>query len=231
MITRKIYIIVCFFALLLQCNCHQKSEKKYNSTNYQINKTYNNFSYKPLLLIDSFKKLNISIYSLEQAEIFLLFIKEKDQEERKKFHAIYLKQGWVKAGEKINFQKNDSACRYGFDRIFDKFGFPDNVRFEKKIDSVVFLVLAHAPHSYRLKYIDAWEKSVRAKTSRADLFADIKDRVNIVDEGCQLYATQKVWREKDSCFLTICDLAKLNKKRKAIGLLPINLKNIKQSRY
>lgn len=179
-------------------------------------------------LIYSFDMKN---YNNGQFRELLNFIKQKDQEERLKFHKVYLQKGWVEASKAYNFEKNDSLCAYLFSELNNKVGFPDTLRFGKEADSVVFLVLAHASHYYRRSYIKAWEKSVRAKTSRADLFADIKDRVNIVDEGCQLYATQKVLREKDSCFLTICDLAKLNKRRKAIGLLPMNLKKIKQSRY
>ncbi len=84
------------------------------------------------------------------------------------------------------------------------------------------------------RYIDKWELAVKNKAARPELFADIKDRISIYENKCQLYATQKTKRqgfEKDSVYLKICDINKLNDRRKSLGLAPLNIARIRQAKF
>jgi hypothetical protein len=232
--SKVLLFILCIMAIY---GCKQDANIQRNPSSIQSNisnKTLpnydNNLSFKPLTLNDSLMLLDVDKYSLEGIKKLLLFIKDKDQEARIEYKKLYDKVGWA-ASRKINFSKNDEACRNMFDKIVNKVGFPDNQRFGKEIDSVVFLIFAHASHEYRLKYIDKWEVIVDKGISNSWHFTNIKDRILLWDTGCQFYGTQKVKREnidKDSIYLKICDIKNLNNRRKKYGLPKIDVNTIIQ---
>lgn len=227
---RNVFVVLLIYCFSFSCNPPKEIREttKVESTFLIPN---NDFGYKPPTLDDSLSKLPIQTYSLEEIKQLFLFVKDKDQEARIKYQKLYNKEGWA-ARDKVDFSENDVACRNIFDRLILQVGFPDNKRFGKEIDSVVFLILAHAPHSdYQLKYINQWEKAVEQGVSNPQLFADIKDRTLIWEKDCQKYGTQRVKRQgidKDSIYLKICDIAKLNEERKKIGLHSLDTSKIKQ---
>ncbi len=178
---------------------------------------------------DSLLALPINSFSYLQISHLLTFIKEKDQELRGKHDQILQKHDWVEANRQVDFGVNDTLCRNVFDKIVEVVGFPDNKRFGFIADTTVFLLLAHAPTVYRIKYINEWEVAVKANSSNAGFFADIKDRTLIATKSWQLYATQ--YSQKDSLLLPIKDLQNLNNRRASMGLPPMDIKKIKQTNF
>jgi hypothetical protein len=224
----NVFVVLFIYCFLLSCTPPKEKPQTIKIQSPLIPK--NDFGYKPPTLDDSLAKLQLQTYSLEGIKQLFLFVKDKDQEPRIKFQKLYDKVGWA-ARDKINFSENDVACRNIFDRLVLQVGFPDNKRFGKEIDSVVFLILAHAEYEYQHKYINQWQKAVEQGISNPQLFADIEDRTLIWEKDCQVYGTQRVKRQgidKDSIYLKICDIKKLNEERKKLGLHSLAIDKIKQ---
>ena len=118
----------------------------------------------------------------------------------------------------------DSSNVIAITQIIDKYGWPGKTRVGENGNATVFLVIQHADLATQQKYLPVLQAAVEKGDGSKDQLALLTDRVLILEGKKQRYGTQiGIDTLTKKFFLSPTeDLVNLDKRRKEMGLPPIN---------
>ncbi|MBC8987730.1 hypothetical protein H9X96_18350 [Pedobacter sp. N36a] len=109
-------------------------------------------------------------------------------------------------------------------KIFSEYGFPNYDKVGKGSSKNFWLCVQHSNHDLKFQQdvLKVMENEVKSKKADPSDFAYLTDRVNINLGKPQIYGTQLSYDEHKKAFpVNLKDPRKVNKRRKAIGLEPV----------
>jgi hypothetical protein len=150
---------------------------------------------------------------------------ESDQEPREAIDSLGKKFGYgsiemIRHWEEI--RHTDSLNTAIVTNIIDTYGWLSSLETSEKANSALFLVIQHADIKTRGMYLPILKKAVQQGKAKAKDYAYLLDRT-LMDKGkFQIYGTQLTGAKKgELSFYPIADEKNVNKRRKEIGLQPI----------
>lgn len=124
--------------------------------------------------------------------------------------------------KKMNQQ--DSINMSIVSNIIDKYGWLGKEQISEEASEALFLVIQHAPLSSQLKYLPILKEAVGSKKAKATDYALLVDRTNMYQGKLQIYGSQLNYDANGNLrIFPIVDEPNLDKRRKAIGLPPIQV--------
>jgi hypothetical protein len=118
--------------------------------------------------------------------------------------------------------KNDSVNVEIVRKIIDKYGWLSVDETSKNANDALFLVIQHADLKTQLQYLPVLTKAVQNKKALPQKLALLVDRTNMHQGKFQIYGSQlKGINTQDLVFFPIYDEPNVNKRRKEIGLEPL----------
>jgi hypothetical protein len=107
--------------------------------------------------------------------------------------------------------------------IIDKYGWPGEPRIGAQNSYTLFTVIQNSDFNTQEKYTSVMEKAVKEGTLSAHHFAQFVDRRALVQHKQQIYGTQLKGDMQSGkyIFAPIADEEKVNERRTAIGLSPL----------
>jgi len=108
-------------------------------------------------------------------------------------------------------------------KILERYGWLGKNRIGSKANQSLWLVIQHAPLEIQEKYLPLLKKSVAENESEGWHLAFLEDRILMRNNKNQIYGSQAMWDQKlnKMKIYKIEDVANVNKRRKTIGLEPI----------
>src|SRR5690554_1942453 len=139
--------------------------------------------------------------------------------------AIYNKDQASRSDEKEFNVAIDAENQKILFNIIEQCGFPNSVKNKKESVFYTFIILLHSDNVFKKKYFEEIKKAVRRGDLDKRYLAYFKDKMNISNEKKQRYGTQMTVDENGNTVLAPIDnIRKVHKRRKKIGLPPIELK-------
>src|SRR5690554_968221 len=109
--------------------------------------------------------------------------------------------------------------------IIEQCGFPNSVANNKKSIEAAWLILLHSDVQFQKKYFGEIKKAVKRGDLSSIQFAYFEDKLRINNDKKQRYGTQRSYNDVGNDVLSPVDnITKVNKRRKKIGLPPVELK-------
>lgn len=152
-------------------------------------------------------------------------IYDKDQVPRRQLDSIQNQYGYN--SNKVREQwrlikRNDSSNIEIVESVLDNYGWLSEHNTSKNANSALFLVIQHADLNFQVKYIETLKRAVEKGNAKAFEYAYLLDRVNMRQGKLQIYGSQiSVSTNGKSYFYPIKDERNVNKRRKNIGLPPL----------
>jgi hypothetical protein len=175
---------------------------------------------------DSAKPIEVGVTKLsadERAKLRaeLEAIHESDQQHRKLMSSAKTPEEKKALWDKQTLI--DTANQARIEAIIKQHGWPGQTEFGAKATQAAFLVLQHAPLETMKRHFLILQKAMESGELRKESFAMFDDRVRMYEERPQLYGSQIVRDEtsKKLMFYPIEDEANVDKRRAAVGMLPI----------
>jgi hypothetical protein len=152
-------------------------------------------------------------------------IYEKDQVPRTQMDSIQNKYGYNSSQVREQWrliEKNDSANIEIVASILETYGWLSESKTSKVSNSALFLVVQHAPLDVQEKYANTLRKAAKEGKLKPNKYAYFLDRVNMKQGKFQIYGSQiSVSTNGKSYFYPIKDEPNVNKRRKKVGLPPL----------
>jgi hypothetical protein len=175
---------------------------------------------------DSAKSIEVGVTKLsadERAKLRaeLEAIHESDQQHRKLMSSAKTPEEQKALWDKQTLI--DTANQARVEAIIKQHGWPGQTEFGVKATQAAFLVLQHAPLETMKRHFLILQKAMESGELRKESFAMFDDRVRMYEVRPQLYGSQVVRDEasKKLMFYPIEDEANVDKRRAAMGMLPI----------
>ena len=143
---------------------------------------------------------------------------------KKQLSDIYERDQKTRTGkDSTDFMSYIDSCNLiQVEEIITKYGWLGKSVIGNKANVALFLIIQHSELSVQEKYLPLLEESVSKGESRATDMALLKDRVLMRQGKKQLYGSQVVYSKTgEQIFYQIEDEKNVNKRRKAVGLEPI----------
>ncbi len=120
-------------------------------------------------------------------------------------------------------QKQDSVSSYKLFEILDNHGWVGKSRVGGSANQAIWLTIQHADLEKQEKYLPLLRASVKNGESESWHLAFLEDRILMRKKQKQIYGTQAIWDNdlKKNKIYPIQDVKNVNKKRKKLGLEPI----------
>ena len=170
----------------------------------------------------SFEQIRSKLDSLTK---ILEAVYARDQVPRIQIDSIEKKYGYTSNKVKEQWKliaKNDSVNIQTITSIIDNYGWLSAVQTSKTANAALFLVIQHADLGIQEKYIETLKQAVGNGNAKPSEYAFLLDRVNMRQGKFQIYGSQlMVSTNGKSYFFPIKDEPNVNKKRKSIGLPPL----------
>ncbi len=148
-----------------------------------------------------------------------------DQEPRLMFDSIEAKYGFNSPETKTQIEvmaKNDAQNVKIVEAVIERYGWIGIEESSENANRALFFVIQHADLKIQLKYFPVIENAVKSKKASAKWFAMLVDRTNIDQGKFQIYGSQLQGPNNQNLkFLPISDEPNVNKRRKEIGLEPM----------
>lgn len=149
----------------------------------------------------------------------------KDQHPRIQIDSIEKKYGFTSTEVREQWKliaKNDSMNIKTVTSIIDNYGWLSPSQTSKTANAALFLVIQHADLRIQEKYIEILKQAVENGNAKPSEYAYLLDRVNMRQGKFQIYGSQlMVSTNGNSYFFPIKDEPNVNKRRKSIGLPPL----------
>lgn len=176
--------------------------KGFDIINNKVNKT------------DSILKKELELIKVEDQTLRLLLpnVIEKFGRESEEYKYVW-----------AQIHKQDSISSHKLFRILDKFGWVGKSRVGSVANQAIWLTIQHSDLEKQEKYLPLLQESVKNGESEGWHLAFLKDRILMRKKQKQIYGTQAVWDNdlKKNKIYAIEDVKNVNKKRKKLGLEPI----------
>ncbi len=119
--------------------------------------------------------------------------------------------------------RQDSICIEKLINILDTYGWLGKSRVGTNANQAIWLVMQHADVKIQEKYLPFLKESVEKGESEGWHLAFLEDRILMYNEKEQIYGTQAIWDNnlKKNKIYPIQDVKNVNKRRKKLGLKPI----------
>ncbi len=132
-----------------------------------------------------------------------------------------IQSGRLSEGYNEEMQKLHNRNAEILNELLDEIGYPTIDKVGKEASEAAWLVIQHSigsPH-FMKKCVKLLENAVRENGADPKNLAYLKDRIDVLEGGQQLYGTQFDWDEDGELSPNrYDDLAKVNSRRKSIGL-------------
>jgi len=150
---------------------------------------------------------------------------KKDQVPRNRLDSIQNKYGFNSSQVREHWrliEQNDSANIQVVASILDRYGWLSESKTSKIANSALFLVIQHAGLAVQEKYKDILKKAVEKGNAKPNEYAYFLDRLNMRQGKLQIYGSQiSISTNGKSYFYPIKDEPNVNKRRKKVGLPPL----------
>lgn len=154
----------------------------------------------------------------------LLALKKEDQEVRSALDAVIKRNAPATAINEISTRMlaTDSANIAFVADMLDHKGWPDKFTVDFTGCDAIFLIIQHAPLETQKKYLPMIQQAAKTLDIPPPNLALLTDRISVRENGTQLYGTQiTMGPSGEKIPFPITDEAGVNKRRKAIGLPPL----------
>ncbi len=120
-------------------------------------------------------------------------------------------------------QKQDSISSNKLFEILDNYGWVGKSRVGSAVNQAIWLTIQHSDLETQEKYLPLLRESVKKSESEGWHLAFLEDRTLMRKNHKQIYGTQAVWDNdlKKNKIYPIQDVKNVNKKRKQLGLEPL----------
>ncbi len=163
---------------------------------------------------DSIIRKELELIKVEDQTLRLLLpnVIEKFGRESKEYKYIW-----------SQIQKQDSISSYKLFKVLDNHGWVGKSRIGSSANQAIWLTIQHSDVEAQEKYIPLLRESVKNGESEGWHLAFLEDRILMRKKQKQIYGTQAVWDNdlKKNKIYPIEDVKNVNKKRKKLGLEPI----------
>lgn len=163
---------------------------------------------------DNMLKKELELIKVEDQTLRLLLpnVIEKFGRESQEYKYIWLQ-----------IQKQDSISSNKLFKILDKHGWVGKSRVGSAANQTIWLTIQHSDLETQEKYLTLLRESVNKGESEGWHLAFLEDRILMRKKQKQIYGTQAVWDNdlKKNKIYPIQDVKNINKKRKELGLEPI----------
>ncbi len=151
----------------------------------------------------------------------LLSLIKTDQDARRAFE-IAVKNKKALNDVAARMHTIDSANTAFVSDLLDKHGWPDKYTVDFTGCNALFLIIQHAPLETQKKYLPMLQQAAKTLDIPPPNLALLSDRISVRENGTQLYGTQiTISPSGEKLPFPITDEAGVNKRRKEIGLPPL----------